>query len=262
MIDAALFLIDANRPKSKAQEKARSDGQDKFHDPASPLWPPALPSWRCAMNNFKVTTAQFVNGNANSMDLGYIFPEPAMFLRAQTVECCETFFMTWLKYRSALIHRVTLKDSTAAPIPSSVWRDVLSYEHAQGKKDISSSSQSKVAKSGHLLRQRVLDLLQDCVQTDDVTLIGLQRGEAKWNGKVVESLSDAEREEVLWELSELNFRFELLALHSRATTHTKEDFQESISACFPGSKSRSLLVADLGTANHGLADGDWENRAI
>jgi hypothetical protein len=45
-------------------------------------------------------------------------------------------------------------------------------------------------------------------------------------------------------------------------THIEDDPQELISACFPGSKSRSLLVADLlGTANHGLADGNWENRA-
>ena len=72
-------------------------------------------------------------------------------------------------------------------------------------------------KSNHL-RQRVLDLLQNCVQTDDVTLVGLQRGEAKWNGKVVKTLNDTECEEVLWELSKLNFRFELLALHSWATT--------------------------------------------
>jgi hypothetical protein len=33
-------------------------------------------------------------------------------------------------------------------------------------------------------------------------------------GRVVQTLSDNEHEEILWELSELNFRFELLALHS------------------------------------------------
>jgi len=115
-------------------------------------------------------------------------------------------------------------------------------------------------KSNHLC-QCVLDLLQNCVQTDDVTLVGLQRGEAEWNGKVVKTLNDAECEEVLWELSELNFQFELLALHSQATTRIEEDLQGLISACFPGSKLRSLLVADLGSANHGLADGNWENRA-
>ena len=255
--DTALFLIDANRTKSEIQ-KARSDGQNKFRDPPSPLWPPAIPSWHRAMDSFDVTTAQFINANINPTDLGYIFPEPAMFLRAQTVERRDTYFMTWLKYRSALIYRVTSKNSTAAPMPTSVWRDALSYEHAQGKKD-SSSSQSKDVTNSHLC-QHALDLLQNCVHTDGVTLIGLHGGETKWNGRVVKILNDAEREEVLWELSELNFRFELLALHSRATTRIEEDPQVLISACFPGSKSRSLLVADLGSANHGLACGNWENK--
>jgi hypothetical protein len=76
---------------------------------------------------------------------------------------------------------------------------------------------------------------------------------------VVETLSDNEREEILWELSELNFCFELLALHSRAMTAPDKDPQELISACFPGCNSCSLLIADLGTANHGLADGNWED---
>jgi hypothetical protein len=59
-----------------------------------------------------------------------------------------------------------------------------------------------------------MDFLQNCIQTEDVSLVGLEKGETEWNGKVVQTLSDNEREEILWELSELNFRFELLALHS------------------------------------------------
>jgi hypothetical protein len=42
----------------------------------------------------------------------------------------------------------------------------------------------------------------------------LEKGEMEWNGKVVQTLSDNECEENIWELSELNFHFKLLALHS------------------------------------------------
>jgi len=163
------------------------------------------------MENFDVMTAQFVYDIVNPTDLGYIFPEPAMLLRTQTVKCQETYFKTWLKYCSALIYHVTSKDFTATPMPTSVWHNVLSYEDMQDKKD-SSSGQPKDTKSSQLC-QHAVDLLQNCIQMDDVTLIGLERGEVKWNGKVIEILSDAECEEILWELSELNFRFELLALH-------------------------------------------------
>jgi hypothetical protein len=212
------------------------------------------------MENFDVMTARFVYDVINPTDLGYIFPEPAMFLRTKTVERQETYFKTWLKYRSALIYRVTSKDFMATPMPTSVWRDVLSYEDTQAARD-SSSGQSKDTKSSQL-RQHALDLLQNCIEVDDVTLIGLERGEVKWNGKVVEVLSNDEREEVLWELSELNFRFELLALHSRATSSADKNPQELIAACFPGCNFQSLLVANLGMANRDLADGNWEEKAL
>jgi hypothetical protein len=107
-----------------------------------------------------------------------------------------------------------------------------------------------------------MDFLQNCIQTEDVSLAGLEKGETEWNGKVVQTLSDNEHEEILWELSELNFHFELLALHSWAMTAPDKDPQELVSACFPECNSRSLLVANLGAANHSLADGSWEDWAF
>jgi hypothetical protein len=183
-----------------------------------------------------------------------------MFLRTQTIERRETYFKSWLKYRSAFIYRVSSKDFTATPMPTSVWHDVLTCEHTQNKKEGTSKQPDETLSKR--LRAYTVDFLQNCIQTEDVSLAGLEKGEMEWNGKVVETLSDNECEEILWELSELNFRFELLALHSRAMTAPDKDPQELISACFPGCDSHSLLVADLGTANHGLADGNWEDRAL
>jgi len=59
------------------------------------------------------------------------------------------YFKTWLKYQSALIYHVTSKDFMATPMPTSVWRDVLSYEDMQDKKD-SPSGQPKDMKSSRL----------------------------------------------------------------------------------------------------------------
>jgi hypothetical protein len=182
-----------------------------------------------------------------------------MFLHTQTLERREVYFKSWLKYRTTFIFRVSSKTFTATPMPTSVWRDVLTCEHIENKKE-STSRQGKTL--SERLRAYAVDFLQNCTQTEDVLLVGLEKGETEWNGKVIQTLNDNEREEVLWELSELNFRFELLALHSRATTASDKDRQELVSACFPGCDSRSLLVADLGTANHGLADGNWEDWAF
>ncbi|KAF8240609.1 hypothetical protein L208DRAFT_1180050, partial [Tricholoma matsutake] len=68
--------------------------------------------------------------------------------------------------------------------------------------------------------------------------------------------------EILWELAELSFRFELLALDAQVTTNTSDDRQELIRACFPGGASALLLVADLGATNHGLGNVYWEPRSV
>ena len=63
-------------------------------------------------------------------------------------------------------------------MPASVWCDVLSYKDMQDKKD-SSSGQSKDMKSSQL-HQHAMDLLQNCIQMDDVMLIGLES--KAWQG--------------------------------------------------------------------------------
>ena len=186
-----------------------------------------------------------------------------MFVRAQSIERREAYFLTWLKYRSAFIYRVSSKDFAATPMPTAIWRDVLTYESSYSRMGEKSHQKSHTKSSQ--LHAHAHDFLQNCIETEEVTLIGLEKGVPKWKGSVVETLSDAECEEILWELSELNFRFELLALDSRATATTNStmpDRQALISACFPGCNSSSLLVADLGTANHGLADINSEERAL
>ena len=92
-------------------------------------------NWQLALKNFDVATAQFVYEEVNPTDLGYVFPKPAMFLCTQTIECRETYFKSWLKYRSAFIYHVSSKDFTATPMPTSVWCDVLTCEHTQNKKE-------------------------------------------------------------------------------------------------------------------------------
>ena len=60
-------------------------------------------------------------------------------------------------------------------------------------------------------------------------------------------------QEMLWELYELNFRFELLALHHRAQLVVDDSLghQDHVLHCFP--VHGPLLVADLSLANQGLA---------
>jgi hypothetical protein len=166
-------------------------------------------------------------------------------------------------------------------MPQGLWRDFLTLEYvksvkggnqtnAEGssrgsnKKDPKSVGGSAESTRSSKHRQNAKDFLQNCLDAaEGVELVSFD-GQLEWNGKTLESPNDLEREEILWELAELNFRFELRALDSRATTaQPKSDRQRLVTACFSFGKGgiATLLVADLGAANHGLASQNWEEKA-
>ena len=97
---------------------------------------------------------------------------------------------------------------------------------------------------------------------DGVSFAESDGSQLMWNGSIINSLGDHKHEEILWKLAELSFKFELLALDAWVTTNTSDDCQELIRACFLGGASASLLVADLGTANHSLGNVYWEPRSV
>lgn len=246
------FLLDAKR---KTNPAALSAGRSKFEDPESPFLPPAIPMWRKALENVNVDEAQFAYADVTPTDLGYVFPEPALFMSIQSPDRQKAYFYSWLKFRSALVYRVTSSGSNARPMPNTVWRTLLSLEYL---------TKENVAKSGtrsEKLRETVTEFLQNCLEEEGVELSNISANvEVTWNGRRFESLGKDEFEEILWELAELNFRFELLALDSRAST-TNVNRQNLVAACFPRpSMGASLIVPDLSVANHGLASFDTEER--
>lgn len=249
---ANLSFADANRKKNPA---ALPGGRSKFDDPESPYLPPAIPAWKKALENVNVDEAQFSYKELIPTDLGYVFPEPATFMSIQSPERQKAFFQTWLKYRTTLIYRVSSGSSNARPMPNTVWRTLLSFEFVL---------KDGVRKSGtrsHKIREVVTDFLQNCLEEEGVGLADVNHNtEITWNGKAFEALGKDEFEEILWELAELNFRFELSALDSRAST-SNVDRPKLVSACFPRPPTgASLVVVDLGAANRGLASPTLEER--
>lgn len=168
----------------------------------------------------------------------------------------KSFFSTWLKYRTAFIYRVSSGGSNARPMPNTVWRTLLGLEH------ITKDNPGKLGTRSQKLRETVKDFLQNCLEEEGVALTADadHNMEVTWQGKAFKDLGKDEFEEILWELAELNFRFELMALDSRAST-SKVDRQRLISACFPRAVAgASLITVDLSVANHGLASPDAEER--
>jgi hypothetical protein len=145
-----------------------------------------------------------------------------------------------------MIYRVSMYNSTTSPHPNSLWHNLLTFELIGEKKAGSSSTKSSK------LWETAQKFMDDSLMTDGVDFAESNGGQLIWNGNIINSLGDHKHEEILWELAKLSFRFELLAL----------DTQVTISTCFPGGASASLLVADLGVANHGLGNLYWEPRSV
>jgi hypothetical protein len=240
--------IATDAKKTSNPPKQPPSGRDKFQDLESPFLPPPIQSWRKALSDFTPRGAPLAEG--------YLFPEPALFIAVQNKERQEAYFRSWLKFRMAMIYRVSTHDSTVSAMPNSLWRNLLAFELIGEKKVGSSSTKSSK------LWETAQQFMGDALKADGVGFAESNGGQLVWNGSNIDSLGDREREEILWELAELSFRFELLALDARVTTSTTGDRQELIRACFPGGASASMLVADLGAANDGLGNVHWEPRSV
>ncbi|KAF9459565.1 hypothetical protein BDZ94DRAFT_1239143 [Collybia nuda] len=243
--------------KIEADPAALSGGRNKFEDPVSPFLPPAIPLWRKALENVDLRSAEFQYPDLLPTDLGYVFPEPASLLSVQSPDRQKGFFRTWLRYRHALIYCVSSGGFDTQPMPNTVWRALLTHDFVA--KNTTGNTQTRSQKH----REMAKDFLQSCLDVEGVELgdpdsSGLP---VNWNGKVFEDLGNDDFEEIIWELAELNFRFKLLALDSHATTESAASRQDLVSKCFPRtSLGASLLVADLSSANQGLAGASWDDR--
>ena len=128
------------------------------------------------MTQFKSCTASLALSDVNPTDLGYVFPEPAMFLSVQKAERQDTFFRTWLKYRSTMIYRISSSSSTASPMPNAVWRNFLTLEAVDNKKvgQLASTSATTTSKSmsnpstrAAKLWEMTGDFLQNCLDATE-----------------------------------------------------------------------------------------------
>ena len=71
-------------------------------------------------------------------------------------------------------------------------------------------------------------------------------------------VTELEAQAILWRLSELNFRFELLALHKRAGPAGRDEF-ECDQAIRDALDLKSLQAVDMGTSKEGFRSSHWQS---
>lgn len=172
-------------------------------------------------------------------DRKYVFPEPGIFLGANAVRRAK-YLLTWQAIEPACIHR--LLSSTAPPLSNQEWRDILI-----GSLEFKSSDSACAKAREHACRLFGSAIDDLCLNiTDPAT-------------PPPPPIDDLEAQAILWRLSELNFRFELLALHKRAGS-AGYDKIECDQAVRNALHLTSLQAVDMDMSNRGFRSSHWQSR--
>ena len=195
----------------------------------------------------------------------YLFPDPGL-LRPK-------FYENWLLSRPAWVWRASQRQPPAKLLSPAMWRECLFYGLATGKSNLRPGTKEfeKVDQMANAFGYR-LD------NSGNLTVPGARAypmsgtdGGLKWKGNSVAkkpdgSLDDQVVREMLWELYELSFRLELLALDKRMsraeTVDEVLDRQEKVNLCFAGGHSKNFMLfpPEIPVANAGLASDSIEGR--
>ncbi|KAJ7598231.1 hypothetical protein C8J56DRAFT_1157539 [Mycena floridula] len=232
-----LTLLRSSRPVAKTKTKGKpyqkpvshtaKAERDKFAEPASIFCPRTTESWSLALRNVDQNVQPSL---CNVICTGYLYPDPGLFFGVETHARMLEYLISWLQFRPAFLLRAA---RGAVPIPPKQWRLLLNLANVKQGSDTRNGKQRALVED---LLRNVLDDLHINPQATNRRL--------EWN-------------EVLWELSELNFRFELSSLD---IAHTKLDRVHLIAQCLPTSGA-PLLVPDIHCAHQGLAASTLRDHA-
>ena len=240
-IPACVYTV--SHPLSGCPQPSGPPNRNKFRTiENNAIVPIPISSWASALAAVDTNPSQVDPRYRSSHDRKYLFPEPGIFATANEVRRA-TYFATWKAIEPACIYRLYMSSSSATPLSNQEWRDVLIG-------DIKSTSPN--AKSAQA-RENARCLLGSTLEELDIEINDAPSLATK------PSLSDSEAQKILWKLTELNFRFELLGLDKRANPSNRDEDarQDLIRECFG---TTSLLVTDHWSANMGLGSGDWCKR--
>ncbi|TFK59406.1 hypothetical protein BDN72DRAFT_905871 [Pluteus cervinus] len=251
--------------RNRSNPQAGDAGRNKFTDPSSPLLPPALPIWLSALQNINQYNLPSFHSSNDALDLSYVFPEPASLVAVTNVGRRTSMFKTWLRFRPAFFYRLTNDNSNATPMPARVWKEFLTVNFLESNPNSNKkSTDTPVASRSAKTLAYAQDFYQSLLNEDGVCVTSSSRPflPSTWRGKPFDNLVNSDFQEILWEINELSFRFEFMALDSRLSSDADKPFHHvDVDECFPTAESGSLLVVDVTKANSGIASAILDQRS-
>ena len=178
---------------------------------------------------------------------GRFFPEPALLMGPQMEAKHKLYAITWLRIRPAWLYLLTTASARVTALNAQWWRDML-----LGPDQQSTCSNTLNAKRMQTIKTQFSHIFRE----EDWNERG---GWADWDGDVVKEVTDQNMPQVLWELTECSFRYDLLALDRvlvpRHTDPTYEvEREELLGRVFEDRSARTPPSIPCGPV--GLAHGD------
>jgi hypothetical protein len=156
--------------------------------------PVPIEAWSTALNAVD-TDHSLVKHPRSPNDNKYLFPYPGIFATSNEA-CWAQYFSMWMNTRQACIFRVFSSSSSALPLSIQEWKDFLISDI------VSKGSASRVNRA----QEQARHLIGSALEETNIEINPLPFNSA------APPLEDSEAQKVVWEVTELNFCFELLAL--------------------------------------------------
>ncbi|KAK0196157.1 hypothetical protein F5146DRAFT_997620 [Armillaria mellea] len=134
------------------------------------------------------------------------------------------------------------------------WRTILQIDWLGTTPTIQSPARGEQAH-----RDQAATFLKGC--QDELSIEASGSAQARWRDKESSSLSLDNIREILWEVSEINFRLEFFALDRKLCGCESTRHLNLLGQCFPYGRWNMPHHIDLGSANYGIAHSNWIERA-
>ncbi|TFK58126.1 hypothetical protein BDN72DRAFT_907053, partial [Pluteus cervinus] len=255
----------SSTPSSSSTLVSRTSSNVSRRTPYAARKPPkpqaGSKAWATALQNVNRHGLPTQHQTHNGIDLCYTFPEAAGVDATTNLDRRSSMMKMWLRWRPALLYCFANSNSNTTPMAAGVWKEFLAIDFleagAEKRKKKNGAApvpvQSKKSEFAKNFYQSLLNEGGVCIPDSTNSSHPIT-----WRGKSFDTLVVSDFTEILWEINELNFRFEFMALDSQLYNPSSPSHQDSqnhqdlVNACFPAA-SGSLLSVDVSKANSGMA---------
>ena len=177
---------------------------------------------------------------------GYWIPEPGLLLRPKTTDRLHRYLFNWLRMRPAWLYILRLREARVSIIPTQWWRDFLYGDTGRTSGPATTFNAKRMSQMREVF----------ALAFEDVDYDPNNHSPVMWFDHRMAELDVALCPLIVWEVCELGFRFELLALDRllvpcREGNSGDEEREDLLAAVFHN--ANLFVVSALPTEGIGLA---------